>query len=216
MDLAASASREPAFIRTAAAIRDDILGGRLLSGTSLIEADLICVYGVSRNTLREALQLLRQQGLVSQEPNKSVRVKRLGLAELRDVFVVRRLVEPSAMRGRTSVSQEWIDRLGDVIRSEGEAIAIADWPGVARQSLRFHQEIVSLHGSPILDRMFSLLITQLRLVFISGKDAQAFHEPWLTREAEMYRLIQLGDWETAADQLEHYLADSEAVLTTLV
>lgn len=216
MEQSISAPRDPAFIRIAAAIKEDILEGRLLSGTSLIEADLVDVYGVSRNTLREALQLLRQQGLVSQEPSKSVRVKRLSLAEVRDVFIVRHLLEPGALRGRTTAPDGWLHRLGDVIHAEGEAIAAADWPGVARQSLRFHQEIVSLHGSAILDRMFSLIAAQLSLVFIAGKGAQAFHEPWLAREAEMYRLLQQGEWDAAADRLELYLTDSEAVLSTLV
>ena len=208
--------RDPAFIRVANAITDDILGGRLLSGTSLIEAELISVYDVSRNTLREALQLLRQQGLVSQEPNKSVRVKRLSVAEVRDIFIVRRVVELSALRGRTGMPEGWLARLGRVIRGEGEAIGQSDEPGIPRRSLRFHQEIVALHGSPIFDRMFSLLVTQLRLGFVTGKNEQAFHEPWLTREALMYRLIEKGAWDEAADELESYLDDSEAVLTRLV
>ncbi|WP_036580903.1 GntR family transcriptional regulator, partial [Brucella anthropi] len=106
--------RDPAFIRVANAIRDDILKGRLLSGTSLIEAELINVYDVSRNTLREAMQLLRQQGLVSQEPNKSVRVKRLTETDIRDIFVVRRVVELGALRGRNSVPADWLERLNEV------------------------------------------------------------------------------------------------------
>ncbi|WP_036580898.1 FCD domain-containing protein, partial [Brucella anthropi] len=106
-------------------------------------------------------------------------------------------------------------RLNEVIRNESEATARADWTAVARQSLLFHQEIVSLHGSPIFDQMFSLLVTQLRLVFVTGNE-QAFHEPWLKREAEICRLIAAGDCEAASGQLENYLADSEKMLTALV
>lgn len=208
-------SKEAAFIRTANAIRDDILRGELLSGASLIESELIGIYGVSRNTLREALKLLRQQGLVSQEPNKSVRVKRLSIEELRDIFVVRRVVELGALRGRASVPGPWLDRLGEVIQREAIAIEQSDWRGAGTESLRFHQEIVALHESPIFDRMFALLVAQLRLVFVSGKHEQAFQEPWLRREAEMHRLLAEGRCEEAARQLESYLFDSEKMLTDM-
>ena len=116
-----NSNKEAAFIRIAKVIRDDILRGHLLSGMSLIEIELSVKYGASRNTLREALQLLRQQGLVSQEPNKSVRVRRLSVAEVRDIFIVRRTVELSALRAVKEVSPEAIDRFKDVIERAAEA-----------------------------------------------------------------------------------------------
>lgn len=209
-------THDPAFVRVANAIRADILRGQLLSGTSLIEAELIEVYGVSRNTLREALQLLRQQGLLSHERNKSVRVKRLAIAELKDIFVVRRVVELGALRGRADVSADWLARLSEVVRTGADAIERSDWQAAATASLRFHQEIVALHGSPILDQMFSLLVTQLRLVFVTGAKERAFQEPWLKREAEIHRLLAAGRCDQAADCLESYLTEAETMLMTLV
>jgi DNA-binding GntR family transcriptional regulator len=208
-------AKEAAFVRIANLIREDILRGELLSGTSLIEAELTVSYGVSRNTLREALQLLRQQGLVSQEPNKSVRVKRISLVELKDIFVVRRVVEINALRHRSSVSLTHLDRLNAVIKREAHAIEHADWRAAGTESLRFHQEIVALHGSEILDQMFALLVTQLRLVFVSGKNERAFQEPWLVREAEIHRLLTENRCEEASAALEAYLNDSEKMLTEL-
>lgn len=211
-----TAPNEPAFIRVANEIRNSILCGRILSGAALIEAELIDVYNVSRNTLRESLQLLRQQGLLSQERNKSVRVKRLSAAELKDIFIVRRVFELSALRGRQSVPADWLQRLGDLTREGTGAIERADWQVGATTSLRFHQEIVALHGSPIFDQMFSLLVTQLRLVFVTGAQERAFQEPWLMRETEIHGLLAEGRYETAADRLEIYLADAEAMLMTLM
>lgn len=208
-------AKEPAFVRIANLIREDILRGELLSGTSLIEAELTVSYGVSRNTLREALQLLRQQGLVAQEPNKSVRVKRLSLTELKDIFVVRRVVEIDALRRCSGVSLTQLDRLDAVIKREADAIERADWRTAGTESLRFHQGIVALHGSDILDQMFALLVTQLRLVFVSGKNERSFQEPWLIREAEIHRLLAEGRRQDAAVALENYLNDSEKMLTEL-
>ena len=110
----ADSYREPAFLRVANAMQNDILTGRLSSGASLIEAELTAIHGVSRNTLREAMHLLHQQGLVSHEPNRSVRVKKLTRADIRDIFVVRRVVETGALRNRTTVSAIQLEGLHTV------------------------------------------------------------------------------------------------------
>ncbi|MCE2563468.1 GntR family transcriptional regulator [Komagataeibacter sp. FNDCF1] len=211
----ADSYREPAFLRVANAMRDDILTGRLASGASLIEAELTAAHGVSRNTLREAMHLLRQQGLVSHEPNRSVRVRKLTRADIHDIFVVRRVVETGALRNRTTVSAIHLDGLHAVIRDMEEAVQGGAWPQVARHSLRFHQAIVSLHDSPFFDQMFALLVTRLRLIFATGNE-QAFHEPWVKREIRIYHLITDGQYEAAADHLLAYLLDAEVLLTTLI
>lgn len=210
-----NSNKEAAFIRIAKVIRDDILRGHLLSGMSLIEIELSVKYGASRNTLREALQLLRQQGLVSQEPNKSVRVRRLSVAEVRDIFIVRRTVELSALRAVTEVSPEALERFKEVIERAAEAKSRSDWQSAGTESLRFHQQIVSLHGSDIFNSMFEILVSQLRLVFAAGNGEQAFQEPWLERDAAIFSMLSKGDFNGAAEELERYLNDSELLLTAM-
>lgn len=210
-----NSNKEAAFIRIAKVIRDDILRGHLLSGMSLIEIELSVKYGASRNTLREALQLLRQQGLVSQEPNKSVRVRRLSVAEVRDIFIVRRTVELSALRAVKEIAPEAIERFKEVIERAAEAKSRSDWQSAGTESLRFHQQIVSLHGSDIFNSMFEILVSQLRLVFAAGNGEQAFQEPWLERDAAIFAMLQEGNFKGAAEELERYLNDSELLLTAM-
>jgi DNA-binding GntR family transcriptional regulator len=215
MVMTINSSKEAAFIRIAKVIRDDILRGHLLSGMSLIEIELSVKYGASRNTLREALQLLRQQGLVSQEPNKSVRVRRLTVAELKDIFVVRRTVEISALRSAKTLSPEQLTRFSDVVQRASEAKSRSDWQSAGTESLRFHQELVTLHGSDIFNSMFEILVSQLRLVFAAGNNEQAFQEPWLERDAAIFQMLSDGEFAKAADELENYLNDSELLLTAM-
>lgn len=210
-----NSNKEAAFIRVSKVIRDDILRGHLLSGMSLIEIELSVKYGASRNTLREALQLLRQQGLVSQEPNKSVKVRRLSVAEVKDIFIVRRTVELSALRAEKPLSAESLLRFEEIIKRAGEAKSRSDWQSAGTESLRFHQEIVSLHGCDIFDQMFEILVSQLRLVFAAGNHEQAFQEPWLERDAELFAMFSQGQFTKAAEELERYLDDSELLLTAM-
>lgn len=214
--MTANNSAEAAFIRVANAIRQDILKGSLLSGNSLIEVELSAKYGASRNTLREALQLLRQQGLVTQERNKSVRVKRLTECEVHDIFIVRRVIEIGAIRAIKQLADENITRFQDVIRKEIDARDRSDWQSAGTESLMFHKEIVALHGSQIFNDMFAILASQLRLVFASGHNEQAFQRPWLVKDAEIFTLLKDGAYEQAALYLEEYLTESEQMLTGMV
>lgn len=78
-------------------LRADIIGGRLLPGMALVEVDLVKGYNASRNTIREALHRLGQEGLTRYVRNKGVMVRRVEREEVRDLFVVRRTLELQAI-----------------------------------------------------------------------------------------------------------------------
>ena len=60
----------------AAEIRTRILAGDLLPGDPLREAELAAAFNVARNTVREALRLLTQDGLADHEVHRGVSVRR--------------------------------------------------------------------------------------------------------------------------------------------
>lgn len=62
-------------------LRADIIGGRLLPGMALVENDLVKAYSASRNTIREALHRLGQEGLTRYVRHKGVMVRRLDMGK---------------------------------------------------------------------------------------------------------------------------------------
>ena len=107
-------------------MREDIIGGRLLPGTALVEAELVKAYNASRNTIREALHQLDREGLATYVRHKGVMVRRLGLAEVRDLFTVRRTLE--------------------LLRAWGHELAPVDTQGVA-QAIVYDAEKDVLEGA---------------------------------------------------------------------
>jgi DNA-binding GntR family transcriptional regulator len=55
-------------------LRAEILAGRLAEGTPLREVELSSRFGVSRGPIREALQQLTYEGILTGVPNRGVRV----------------------------------------------------------------------------------------------------------------------------------------------
>ncbi|THF88240.1 GntR family transcriptional regulator [Deinococcus sp. KSM4-11] len=70
-------------------LRRALLDGDIAPGERLGEVELGQQLGVSRTPIREALMRLTQDGLLTTEANKGVRVRTVSAAEARDAYVVR-------------------------------------------------------------------------------------------------------------------------------
>src|SRR3984893_1597927 len=79
-------------------LRQSIIAGRLRPGARLIERELIAMMGVSRTVIREALRQLEAEGLVDVVPNRGAIVRELTIAEARDLYAIRALLEGLAAR----------------------------------------------------------------------------------------------------------------------
>jgi DNA-binding GntR family transcriptional regulator len=160
--------RSTTIDEVASLLRADIVSGELAPGTQLREVALAESIGVSRPSLREALQVLRQEGLVRHEPHRGTFVTTIGPEEIVDIYQVRRVLEGSAARACRKAGKAEIAAVGAAF--EGLArVTGGDAFDVIGADLRFHQSIVALLGSPRLDAVFDSVVTALRpcLVLLS-------------------------------------------------
>jgi DNA-binding GntR family transcriptional regulator len=74
-------------------VRERIRMGKLVPGQRLIEADIVRETGASRSKVREALQRLETEGLVSIEEFRGASVKRFGFDEVRQIYRARMALE---------------------------------------------------------------------------------------------------------------------------
>ncbi|AZE77581.1 GntR family transcriptional regulator [Pseudomonas synxantha] len=190
-------------------LRADIIGGRLLPGMALVEAELVKAYNASRNTIREALHRLGQEGLTRYVRNKGVMVRCLAREEVRDLFLVRRTLELQAIAQSGPLTDVQSTRMQSAIDATHLAREREDWRAVATHSLVFHQQIVALMASPLFDEFFAQVIAQLRLVFCAALDEQRFQSPWLERDHEIYTLLTNNQTQAASEAMSLYLDDSE-------
>jgi DNA-binding GntR family transcriptional regulator len=82
----------------AAALRNMIVEGRLPEGSRINEVHLSAQLGVSRTPLREALARLAQEGALSNVPRIGWFVRPLTLDELEQIYPIRALLDPEALR----------------------------------------------------------------------------------------------------------------------
>ena len=197
-------------------LREDIIGGRLLPGTALVEAELVKAYNASRNTIREALHELDREGLATYVRHKGVMVRRLGLAEARDLFTVRRTLELQAILTSRPLREYQSDRMLDALEAAELAQSREDWRAFGTHSLHFHQHIVGLLHSPLFDEFFANVAAQMRLLFSIAPDEEGFQRPWIARDRHIHDLLSAGRPREAAEAMASYLDDSENRLLDLL
>ena len=200
-------------------IRDKIICGDLSPGTPLTEADLTKAYDVSRNTLREALRQICREGLAVHYRHRGVVVRTLTRTDVRDIFRVRRTLELQAIAlpGKTDPPDPAVLRaMAAACDAAAQAASQEDWRSVGTHSLRFHQHIVEMIGSALLDQFFRTILAQLRLLFSAAPDERRFQLPWIERDRELYDLIVAGEHKRASKKLSDYLDRSEEALIDLL
>lgn len=193
--------------RTADLLRDQVLAGQHAAGAQMAELALSSGLGISRGTLREAFQVLIGERLLVHEPHRGVFVRRLSVADVRDIYAFRRLVECAALARPTD--PRGLGAMREAVASGQEAAARRAWPEVGTADVRFHMGVTAVAGSSRLDRAVRALFAELRLAFQLVPDAQALHEPFLERNAEILALCEGGGHDKASAVLEGYLDEAE-------
>jgi DNA-binding GntR family transcriptional regulator len=77
-------------------LQEDIIFGRLVPGSRLVEDALIARFGGSRHYVRQALDRLERLGLAVRERNKGFTVRSLTPAQVAQIYEVRELVQRQA------------------------------------------------------------------------------------------------------------------------
>jgi DNA-binding GntR family transcriptional regulator len=81
-----------------AALREMIVDGRLPAGERLNEVRLAASLGVSRTPLREALGRLVSEGAIMSSPRIGFSVRPLTAEEFRQIYPIRALLDPEALK----------------------------------------------------------------------------------------------------------------------
>ncbi len=149
-------------------IIDAVIDQRLLPGTRLGEDKLGQVFGVSRTRIRQVLIRLAHEQVVTLEANKGATVAQPSVADAREVFEARALIEAVLLqRFMERATPQDMQALADCIEAEEEARREADQADALRLSGRFHLLIAEVAQHQTFARMLKKLISRTSLILMS-------------------------------------------------
>lgn len=190
-------------------LRERISAGQLPPGTKLSEEALGEALGVSRNTLREAFTSLHAEHIITRIPNRGVFVARPSAEDVREIYRVRRYLEPAAIMWQASTA---VDGLREIVNAGQLARSRGDVPGMAAANQEFHRAVVARAASERLDALMAQVLAEMRLVFHAMGSDPAFHEPYLADNLRLIDLMASGENAEAAEFMRRYLDRAEAQL----
>lgn len=154
------ARRLSAFVRppstqeaVLSSLRDRIANGDLRPGEKVLPEQLSEEFGVSRIPIREALKILEGEGQVTYQPHRGFFVAALSVADLRELYRMRDLLEDEAIPAAVArLDDRTLGRLGALAAAAEAASDKGDVHGYSVANRRFHLEFIEVAGRPLLAR----------------------------------------------------------------
>lgn len=200
----------------ASLLRAAIRGGRYQPGQRLLHEQVAAELGVSRTPLREALQMLGQEGLVTFLPNGAVRVFQPDRQAVRDLFEFREMVDGLAARlAAERATPEGCRLLLDAHAALADDIAAGRRDRWFDGNLAFHRALLLASENSRLIALESMTASaQILLPFVVGTGSRPADT--VQEHASICAAIGRGD-PAAAERAarDHIIHAREAVLRYL-
>jgi len=178
--------------------------GAYRPGDRLVESELAERLGVSRTPIREALQRLETQALLTRD-GRSLIVASLDHNQLAELYVVRAELEGLAARlAAKHASGEEIEVLRDMVRCD-QAL-VADPRALSRANKRFHKQIHLASHNRFLVQQLDLVHRSMVLLATSSLEAAGRGEAALAEHSAIVEAIARGDGDAADDALRTHIS----------
>lgn len=186
------------------AIRAMILDGRLAAGVRVNEVELADSLQISRGPLREAIQRLASQGMLTTKSHRGAYVREISTDELRDLYELRAALEVYALRKvAAQADPDTLARLADLLKQTKK---LAKGPTDADGAqLEFHRHLAEASGNRALRRAHSVVLQQIALARARAVSDDNLVHHALEQHVDVLEPLLAGDVESAGEALEEHL-----------
>lgn len=190
-------------------IRKSLQEGKISPSEVLREVDLAKMLGVSRTPVREALALLEGDGIL-EAASKGYAVRRLSQSEIADVFEIRRLLEPYALKTYLpSIDEKTLERLEDALDAQAQAHQHGDVEAFSQSNSRFRNgwidRLESAHLREAIHK-YDHYVRYIQLVTLANPDAR---ETIITSLSGIMKAIKVGDSAAVGELVFAHLGHAE-------
>ena len=178
--------------------------GDFRPGDRLVESDLAERFGVSRTPIREALQRLETQSLLSRD-GRSLIVASLDHSQLAELYAVRTELEGLAARlaARHAATEE-IKVLQEMVQ-EDQAL-IGNPQALSRANRRFHKQIHLASHNRFLVQQLDLVHRSMALMATTSLAIEGRGDMALEEHARIVEAIAARDEQAATEALRTHIS----------
>ena len=186
-------------------ILDAIEGGLYKPGNRLVESELADRFGVSRTPVREALQRLETQAMLTRD-GRSLIVASLDHNQLAELYAVRTELEGLAAR---LAARHAMDEEVRVLRSmvvEDRALLGGDPRALSQANKRFHTQIHLASHNRFLVQQLDLVHRSMALMATTSLAAEGRDATALAEHEQIVAAIEARDGDAAYAALKTHIS----------
>ena len=180
-------------------------------GSRLVESELAEQFGVSRTPIREALQRLETQSLLTRD-GRSLIVASLDHNQMAELYVVRTELEGLAARlAAQHASEEEVDVLQQMVGAD--RMRISDATALSRSNKRFHKQLHLASHNRFLVQQLDLVYRSMALLATTSLAVEGRGPVALDEHQTIVTAISARDGAAAYQAVKQHL--SQAFITRL-
>jgi len=192
-------------------LRRSIIRNALKPGERLNLDDLASKYNTSVTPVREALQMLTQEGLVINKPHAGFYIAKVTLKQLRDLLELCEILEiASAERAATRISEEQLATLEKV--AAGYSDDEASQEPYLDKNRYFHHLIAQASGNRELTKTLKRLHDRLTRFFVFAHAGEEIKK----RHKCLIEALRTGDVDTARETIREEMNEIRQITLDLV
>lgn len=203
--------------QAADAIREAVLSGHYAAGSRLTELSLVADLGLSRGTIRGALQQLSFEGLVILSPYKGWSVVSLSAKDAWEIYTLRNALEGLASRiVAEDITPEKVERIDAAFSILKDAVRGGRRDRIVKADFSLHRAIIELSGHARLLVQYQVIEKQTQMFFaMAGAFLQV--QDYVDLHVQLIDAIKSGKAQTAERiASDHNTIDGAALVDKLL
>lgn len=190
-------------------LRAEIANGGLQPGVRIVEGKWARKFGVAQGSIREAINLLAQEGFVTKSSRHSARVVNLTESDVLQIYEVRGSLEGLAAR-LLAQRPETVGPLEEAVAAMRRASREGNPRELIDADLRFHMELCRLSNNTyVLEYARKVLLPQFafaRIRVLSSGQGTGIWDKDLEAHQRIVDLVKEGQGEVAEQYVKHAMA----------
>lgn len=185
-------------------IRDEITSGRIDGQQHFTEAYFAERYGISKSPIREALNRLESEGLITIIPRRGAFVRKFSIHDVEEIYELREVLEALAVRNAV-LDPKTLTRLREIAHAAQSYFEKNDKSNYIRKDAAFHTMLARASTNARLRRMVEGM--QNQILILRRQTFELTGQSSIKQHLRIVDALEQGDRETAAElMVEHIQA----------
>lgn len=194
-------------------VRSEIISGESEPGVMYSVPSLAATLGVSTTPVREALLELARMGLIEPLRNRGFKVVEPSLAQLRDLFDMRELVELHAAEIVALKRKKDLGALRNLADDVARFVKDRNVAGYLETDRRFHRALTELADNELLTETVLALRDKMRLYGVSSEQGLERQRESVGEHYRIIKLVEIGDADSLRSLLKNHIRSWQPIFT---